>query len=61
MFSLLCPRCPTTDAVWAEVFGRGFWGFSADIAIVLLPFAIVGLIAGWLYGMRTGTAPGADR
>jgi len=68
MSALLCPRCSTTDAVRAEVFGQGFWGFSADIAVLLLPLAVVGLVAGlvpglvpgWLSGMRSHSERGSS-
>jgi hypothetical protein len=47
---LACPRCSTTDAVRAAVFAAGFW---AELAVLLLPLAIIAIFGCFLHGMRT--------
>jgi hypothetical protein len=49
MLVLACPRCATTDAVRAEVFGDGFW---PSLAVLLLPLAIIAIVGGLLHGLR---------
>ena len=39
---LACPRCSTTDAVRAAVFGDGFW---TTLGLLLLPVLIITAIA----------------
>lgn len=57
MLELACPKCSTTDAVRAEVFGEGFWG---NLGVLALPLVIVAVIGGAvhrmpLHGRRRGS------
>jgi uncharacterized membrane protein YhdT len=52
MLVLSCPRCSTTDAVRAEVFGAGFW---TELAVLVLPLAFIAMIAAVLHRMGTRT------
>jgi len=39
---LACPRCSTTDAVRAAVFGDGFW---TTLGLLVLPVLIIAVLA----------------
>ena len=48
MLALACPRCSTTDAVRAAVFGDGFW---TTLAALLLPLLLITVVAAALYSL----------